>query len=108
MSCNCKNTSIDNEFEKTSKQNNTKVINTILNFITFVIVTVIVIPLIIPYMVYILFKTIVLRNSDVNISSTLLKISKKLIEKEGNDDNEEDYQLYENNEYELMDVEPVN
>jgi uncharacterized membrane protein len=109
MGCNCKNSSVETESEKIEKTNKIKVFNIALNFIAFLIVTCIVIPLIIPFTIYVLFKTIVLRNSDMNVTSNLLKLGKKMMEKENSNKDDESYDLFENNDdYELTDVESVN
>ena len=109
MGCNCKNSSVEAENEKIEKSNKIKVFNIVLNFIAFLIVTCIVIPLIVPFIIYALFKTIVLRNSDMNVTSSLLKLGKKIMEKENSNKDDESYDLFENNDdYELTDVETVN
>lgn len=107
MGCNCKNTSTNTEVEIEEKTNKLKVVNTVLNFILFLILTCITIPFVIPFIIYVLFKSIVLKNNNINMISSFMKLSKKLIESEKNDE-EGEYQVYENNEYELMDVESVN
>ena len=108
MGCNCKNPSVNTEDEVIEKTKKLKVVNTILNFILFLILTCLVIPFVIPFIIYVLFKSIVLKNNNINMISSFMKLSKKLIESEKDDEKDEEYQVYENNEYELMDVESVN
>jgi hypothetical protein len=108
MGCNCKNPSVDTEELEVKKTNKVKIGNTILNFILFLVLTCIVIPFVIPFIIYVLFKTIVLKNNNNNLIPMLLKVSKKIIGNEDEGKTDEDYQVYENNEYELMDVESVN
>jgi hypothetical protein len=108
MGCNCKNPSVDTEELEVEKTNKVKIGNTILNFILFLVLTCVVIPFVIPFIIYVLFKTIVLKNNNNNLIPMLLKVSKKIIGNEDEGKTDEDYQVYENNEYELMDVESVN
>jgi hypothetical protein len=108
MGCNCKNPSVNTEDEVIEKTNKLKVVNTILNFILFLVLTCLVIPFVIPFIIYVLFKSVVLKNNNINMISSFMKLSKKLIESEKNGEDTEEYQVYENNEYELMDVESVN
>lgn len=109
MGCNCKNSSVNIEELEVEKTNKVKIGNTVLNFILFLVLTCVVIPFVIPFIIYVLFKTIVLKNNNNNLMPMLLKVSKKIIGKEGyEDESDDDYQVFQNNDYELMDVESVN
>jgi hypothetical protein len=110
MGCNCKNTSVDLQSQKIETKSKNKIVNSILNFITFLLVFSIAIVVVIPFVIYVLFKSIVLRDNTVNMSSLFLKFAKKLMEKDNDDDDDDelDYELYDNSDYELTDVDTVN
>ncbi len=106
MGCNCKNSNIENQKPETKN----KIVNNILNFFVFIIVFIIAVPIVIPFIAYVLFKTIVLKNGETNMTSLFLKFAKKLIEKDDDEDDEEDDEegeLYED-DYELTDYDEVN
>jgi len=108
MGCNCKNNKVESTINVGTTSKN-KLINTILNFIIFLVIFVLIIPIIIPFIGYILFKTIVLNNGEINMTSLLLKIGKKFIEDDDKDDDEDDEdELYENDDYELTEYDEVN
>jgi hypothetical protein len=108
MGCNCKNQKIESTINLETKSKN-KIINTVLNFIIFLFIFILVIPISIPFIGYILFKTIVLNNGEINMTSLLLKFGKKLMENEDKDDeDDDDDELYENDDYELTEYDEVN
>jgi len=110
MGCNCKTSPSDIQNVKLETKSKNKIINSILNFITFLLVFTVAIPIIIPLVAYILFKSIVLRDNQVNMSSLFLKFAKKLMVNEANDDDEDgsEYELFENDNYILTDYDEVN
>ena len=55
MSCNCKKPNTNLEIEKIESTNGLKILNTIVNFLTFLLVFVISIPIVIPFVGYLLF-----------------------------------------------------
>lgn len=107
MSCNCKKPSNELSSNDIKSNGGYKVLNTIINFITFLIVFIISTPLVIPLLGYLLFKSIVLKDSSINTFNLFYLIGKKLI-KEDNDLN--DGEDFDNEEYELEleDLELVN
>jgi hypothetical protein len=112
MGCNCKNNVSDIKNLNVETKSKNRVINSILNFITFIIVFTIAVPVIIPLVAYMLFKSIVLRNSQINMSSLFLKFGKKLMADDANEDEKDEddseYELFENNNYILTDYDEVN
>ena len=110
MSCNCKKPNTNLELEKTETTKRLKILNTVINFITFLLLFVISVPMVIPFVGYMLFKSIVLKDSTVNTFNLFYKLGKKLIEKEDkiNDEDNEFDDEDDNYEWELEDVELVN
>ena len=109
MSCNCKKTNTNLEIEKTESTNGLKILNTIVNFLTFLLVFVISIPIVIPFVGYLLFKAIVLKDNTINTFNLFYKMGKKLMERgDSSDDGEFDDDDNDNYELELEDVELVN
>lgn len=110
MSCNCKNSNNELEFEKIETTNKVKVLNIIINFLTFLLLFIISVPVVIPLVGYLLFKLVVLKDNTINMFGLLYKLGKKLLDKEtdeiddelNDDDDDDDYEL------ELEDVEVVN
>ena len=66
----------------------------------FLILTLIIVPISIPAIIYMLFKSIVLEKS-INIFPLMLYISKKIVTKYGEDDEDDEEIDDENYEYEL-------
>ena len=110
MGCNCKSGANDIKNISLETKSKNRIINSILNFITFIIVFTIAVPVIIPLVAYILFKSIVLRDSKVNMSSLFLNFAKKIMAGEVDEDEEDDseYELFENDNYILTDYDEVN
>lgn len=110
MGCNCKNSKIETDVKFETK-NKKKIFNTISNITIFLLIYTLTIPIFIILIGYILFKTIVLNNNEINITSLLLKFGKKAFEnddKDEEDDEDDDDELYENDNYELTEYDEVN
>jgi hypothetical protein len=105
MSCNCKKPSNELSSNDIKSNGGYKVLNTIINFITFLIVLTITIPFVIPLLGYLLFKSIVLKDSTINTFNLFYLIGKKLIKDDGDDGEDLDNEEYE---LELEDLELVN
>jgi hypothetical protein len=107
MSCNCKNSGLDTNLEINleEKKNN---FNILLNFITFLLILPLILVVIIPATIYIMFKSIVLRDNKINVMSMLVKIGKNTLTKEVEDDEVEEEYDEEELEYELTDFDYVN
>lgn len=109
MSCNCKKPNTNLEIEKIESTNGLKILNTIVNFLTFLLVFVISIPIVIPFVGYLLFKAIVLKDNTINTFNLFYKMGKKLMERgDSSDDGEFGDDDNDNYELELEDVELVN
>ena len=108
MGCNCKNSKTESNVNFETK-NKKKIFNTISNIIIFLIIYTLTIPIFIILIGYILFKTIVLNNNEINITSLLLKFGKKAFENDDEEeDDDDDDELHENDNYELTEYDEVN
>ena len=110
MSCNCKNDKKSAPVSSDTPKSGLKVINTIVNFITFLLVFSFSIPLIIPIIAYLFFKLIVLKDNTVNMFPLFYKMGKTLAQSVKSDDDTDDGEVdySDNYEFELEDIELVN
>lgn len=93
MSCNCKNNPIKELREKPKVSN--KILNYIINFIIYLIALSIASVIVLPFLTIVLFKNIVLGNTELSFSPRLLKLFKsqqlkRVEDKEDDDDGDEE------------------
>lgn len=114
MSCNCKNKNLSDIISEGLVESSNKkmwhvhVVSYIVKSIAFLITLIIGLPILNVYVIYLIFKFLVLnKNLDTNdLVSSLVTLTKKFTPKDDDDDEDDDYDD-DDDEFELTDVDDI-